>query len=274
MPIPGVASPALLGGKIELIPPHVLRLWRQRCGGLTTDTITADADKALAPPRPKRRNDVGRTRAPIEAAKDSFRDIHGVHQGDDVKREHRWLTVPKCVGGKEARRPVATQVGDDHSIARRRQQRCHVDITVNIVWPSVQQNDRLATGGACFGIGNGEEAGVNLPQGDERLVRPRRDRGEPRLVGLRVNGTSQIKLSGGKRYCRGGDGRRLRGCRLLSLEALRGWDVRFVGSSEPIKSCANLPRHQDPILGVGVNSSEMSVRHGNNVVRVKPRGGR
>ena len=39
-------------------------------------------------------------------------------------------------------------------------------------------------------------------------------------------------------------------------------------SSEPIKSCANLPRHRDQFLGVVVDS-EIYVRLSNDVVRVK-----
>src|SRR5215470_608484 len=68
VPVLVVAELAALGGKVELVPPLVLGGWRQRdlAGFLTSDQIAADRDQRLATLRPKRRDDVGGTRANIE----------------------------------------------------------------------------------------------------------------------------------------------------------------------------------------------------------------
>ena len=94
----------------------------------------------------------GCARPPIETAKDSFLDIKGVHQGDDVERKHGRLAIPEGVAGEEARRPIAAQIGDNHPVAGRRQQRRDIDKAVYVVGPSVQQNDRRAVDGASFGV--------------------------------------------------------------------------------------------------------------------------
>src|SRR5262249_40994941 len=68
-PVFFVAGTAALRGEIELVPPLVLGRWRQRqsAGFLATDQVTAHGDHGLAALRPKRREDVGVARSPIEA---------------------------------------------------------------------------------------------------------------------------------------------------------------------------------------------------------------
>src|SRR6476620_9542620 len=67
LPVFVVSYPAALGGKIILIPPLELSLWRQRhlANFLAADQITAHGDHGLAALRPERRDDVGRPRSPI-----------------------------------------------------------------------------------------------------------------------------------------------------------------------------------------------------------------
>src|SRR5262249_24663139 len=59
-----VAGPAALGGKVILVPPLELGLWRQRflASFLTADQVTAHRDQGLAALWPERRDDVGRPR--------------------------------------------------------------------------------------------------------------------------------------------------------------------------------------------------------------------
>src|SRR4030095_8103534 len=56
-----VAGATTFGGKIELIPPFELSLWRQRdlASFLVADQITAHGDHGLAALRPERCEDVG-----------------------------------------------------------------------------------------------------------------------------------------------------------------------------------------------------------------------
>src|SRR6202008_205249 len=74
VPVSVVAGPAALRGKVVLVPPFELRLWRQRhlAGFLTADQITAHGDERRAALRPERRDDVSRPRAPIKTSDDSL----------------------------------------------------------------------------------------------------------------------------------------------------------------------------------------------------------
>ncbi len=46
-------------------------------------------------------------------------DLESIHKSDDVDSEYRLLAVPKRFTGKKARRAIAAQIRDDHSVARR-----------------------------------------------------------------------------------------------------------------------------------------------------------
>ena len=99
VPVFVVAGPAALGGKIILIPPLELSLWRQRhlAGFLAADQITAHGDHGLAALRPERRDDVGRPRSPITTSDDCFLDLESIHQSDDVESNCRLLAVAERV---------------------------------------------------------------------------------------------------------------------------------------------------------------------------------
>ena len=77
---------------------------------------------------------------------------------------------------KKARRAVAAQVGHDHAVAGRRQQRRDVDEAVDVVGPAVQEDDRRAVGRTGFGVPDVQHAGVDLLQRAEGGVRARLDR--------------------------------------------------------------------------------------------------
>jgi len=68
---------------------------------------------------------------------------------------------------EEARAAVAADIGDDHAITGRRQRRCNVDKTINVIRPAVQQNDGSTIGRAGFGIADIEHAGIDLLERSE-----------------------------------------------------------------------------------------------------------
>src|SRR2546425_11964230 len=91
VPVFVVAGPAAFRGKVILVPPLELSLWRQRylAGLLTADQIPTHGDDRLAALRPERRDDVGRPRPPIIPAQDRLLDLERIHQRDDIESEYR-----------------------------------------------------------------------------------------------------------------------------------------------------------------------------------------
>src|SRR5580698_488175 len=161
-----IAGLADWGGEIVLVPKQERRLgWRRHLVALrAADQIAADGNDCLAAFRPEHSQDVSRARAPVKASDDSCLDLESVHQSDDVESDGRLLGVPHRFAREKARRTVAAQIGDDHSVACRSQQRSNVDKTVNVVGPAMEKNDRWTCGGAVFCVSNIEEAGVDLLQ--------------------------------------------------------------------------------------------------------------
>src|SRR5438270_10829519 len=154
VPVFLVAGPAAFRGKIILVPPFELSLWRQRhlAGLLAADQITAHGDDRLAAFRPERRDDVGRARAPIKTGEDRLLDLESIHQRDDIESNYRWLAVPERVARKKMCCAVAAQIGVDYPVARLRKPRHNVDIAVNVVGPAVQKHDRRTIAGASFSV--------------------------------------------------------------------------------------------------------------------------
>ena len=128
VPVLIITGPAVFRGKIILVPPLELSIrWQRHLADLlTADQITADGDEGLAAFREDGRDDVGRARAPIKPGEDGPLDLERVHQSDAIKRDHRLLTIAEGVAGQKARRAKATQIGDDHPVARLRKQRRNV----------------------------------------------------------------------------------------------------------------------------------------------------
>jgi hypothetical protein len=92
-----VARPAAFGGKIILVLPSVLHLWRQRqlIAFTVVDQIAIHRDHGLAALRPERRDDVGRPRSPIIPGEDRLLDLEHIHQSDDIESDHRLLGIPE-----------------------------------------------------------------------------------------------------------------------------------------------------------------------------------
>src|SRR5579863_5004643 len=92
-----------LGGEIKLVPPFELGHWGQGdfVGSRATDQIATYGDNPLAAFRPEYCHDVGCARSPIKARDNCLVDLERIHQIDDVEGNHRLLSVPECVPGKE-----------------------------------------------------------------------------------------------------------------------------------------------------------------------------
>src|SRR6266536_626599 len=88
-PIFVVAGPAAFRSKIILVPPLELGFWRQwhLASFLLADQISAHGDEGLAAFGPKRRDNVGRPRAPIKTADDRVIDLETIHQRHDIDRD-------------------------------------------------------------------------------------------------------------------------------------------------------------------------------------------
>src|SRR5260370_40795069 len=95
VPVCIVAGPAAFRGKIKLVPPCELSLWRQRhlAGLLAADQIPAHRDEGLASLREDGRDDVGRPRAPIKTAQDRLLDLERIHQRDAIESNGRLLAI-------------------------------------------------------------------------------------------------------------------------------------------------------------------------------------
>src|ERR1700693_4548047 len=99
VPVFIVADPASFRGKIILVPPFELSLWRQRhlADFLAADQVTTHGDEGLAALRPERRDDVSRPSSPIIPSEDRLLDPERIHQRDDIESDHRLLAIAEGV---------------------------------------------------------------------------------------------------------------------------------------------------------------------------------
>src|SRR5271154_5704887 len=162
----------MIGGKIKLVPPLELSLWRQwhPAGCLAADQITAHRDERLAAFWPEHGDVISCPRSPIEPRENCLLNLESIHQSDGVQSNDRWLAIAKRVTGKKTRSSIPAQIRDDHPVSRRCQQRGNIDKAVNVVRPAVQKNDGRAIGRTGFGVANIQEASINLLQWAERCV--------------------------------------------------------------------------------------------------------
>src|SRR4051794_18514482 len=81
VPVFLITFPAAFGGKVVLIPPLELSLWRQRRPAclLAADQVTAHRHHGLAALRPQRRDYVGGTSPPVTTCDDRLLDFKGIH---------------------------------------------------------------------------------------------------------------------------------------------------------------------------------------------------
>ena len=95
VPVLLVAGPAAFGGKIILVPPLELSLWRQRhlAGLLAADQVPTHGDERLAALREDGRDDVSRARAPIKTGQDRLANFERIHQSDGIDSDHRLLAI-------------------------------------------------------------------------------------------------------------------------------------------------------------------------------------
>ena len=99
---------------------------------------------------------------PIKTGEDRLLDFQGIHEIDDVERHHGLLAIPKRLSRKKARGAETAQVGDDHPVSLRGQQRSYVDVAVDVVGPALQKNDWRTIGRPVFCVSDIEQARVDL----------------------------------------------------------------------------------------------------------------
>ena len=102
---------------------------------------------------------------PVEPGDDGRFDPESIHQGDRVEGERRLLAVADRLSRKEARRSEAAEVGDDHPVAGRRQERNSVDVAVDVVRPAVEQDDRRPVDRPPVEVPDVQGAGIDLADG-------------------------------------------------------------------------------------------------------------
>jgi hypothetical protein len=141
------------------------------------DEVAADRNQRLDPFGPERRDDVGCPCAPVESPDHRARDPQRIHERDDVGGQNGLLAIAHRVRRTEPRAAVAAEVGHEDPVSAGGQDRCHVDVAVDVVGPSMQQDDRRTVGRAVLGIPNVQYAGVDLLERRERCVSDRRRSG-------------------------------------------------------------------------------------------------
>src|SRR5262245_34580055 len=88
-PIFFVAGPAAIGGKIELVPPFVLGLWRQGhlARFLVADQVATHGNHGLGALWPERREDVGGPRSPIKTGENRFLYLESIKKVLEIDGE-------------------------------------------------------------------------------------------------------------------------------------------------------------------------------------------
>ena len=193
--------------EVILIPPLELGFRRQRYFAcfLAADQIAADGNHRLAALGPKRGDDVGGARAPIETADDRLLDARASMRAMMSTASADCWPLRGVSAGQEARCPITAQIWNDDAVARGRQQRRHIEIAVDVVGPAVEK-DHGPVRRPDIGVADRQDAGLDLLQRAEGAVRSGRDRGQ--LAGLPGRRPDHSELGGGKghRTRKGKDG--------------------------------------------------------------------
>ena len=162
--------------------------------------IQSVAEKLAAAPSDKAAAGPGYALHRLKAGEDGFLDLERIHKCDNVEGDGRLLGVPKRCTRKKPGCAIAAQIRDDHTIARRSQQRGDIHKAVNVVGPAVEKNDHRAVRRAGLRVRNRQEAGIDLLQWTDRGVDPRSNRGDIPFrrarARLRCRGTQHAQLGG------------------------------------------------------------------------------
>ena len=169
----GIAGAAALGGEIELIPPAALRLRGEgaRVRGLAADQIAADRDEPPDPFGRKHGQDAGGAGAPVAPADEDILEPQRLDQVERVDGKRRLLPVARRGAGQEAGVAISAQIGDDHPIARLRQDRRDIGIAVDVIGPAVEQQHGRAVVRTRLGIGDVEQVGAHMAHRREAAQR-------------------------------------------------------------------------------------------------------
>ena len=112
----------------------------------------------------------------VRAPQDRLFDAECIHEGDHVNGQRRLLAVSRSLVRKEARRAVAPQIGNEHPVACVRQDRCDIDIAINVIRPTVNKQNNGTIGRAGFRISDIEHACLDLLERCERCMSSSLDR--------------------------------------------------------------------------------------------------
>ncbi len=165
--IRGVTRTAAFRREVELIPPGKFRPGRKWLfvDFLTADQIAADRHEAGAALGPECRHDIGRASAPVIARHDGLSHAKGIEKGDHVNRECCLLPVACRFIRKKTCGAVSAQIGNKHAISCRSEDGRNVNIAVDVIRPSVQQQSDRALLGPGFGVTDIEYTRFDLLQG-------------------------------------------------------------------------------------------------------------
>ena len=133
-----------LGLEVVLVPEAMFDRCRQRCGGMgdIRDQVAVCRSQADAARRTDGGHDARGTAAPVIAGQYGLGHVERVHQGDHVFADSGLLPGARRGVGKDARGAMPAQMRHDDTAATRCQDRCHVDIAVDVVGKAVQQDHR------------------------------------------------------------------------------------------------------------------------------------
>src|SRR3954454_1185336 len=157
----GKAPAAALGLEIMLVPEAALLLGigRFSCLREVLNLIAGACHEPRNALRPKRRDDAGCPRAPIETRQDSLPDFERIEQFEEVLTYRRLFAGPHDVRRDEARGAVAAQIRHDRAKARFVDERYEVVECPRIVGIAVQEHDRQSIGRAALLVSHIEDAG-------------------------------------------------------------------------------------------------------------------
>ncbi|MNO87596.1 hypothetical protein D3C76_790190 [compost metagenome] len=170
-----VAQATTLGREVELVPPLQLgSRWQRRLAGLlAADQVATHRHQRLHPLRPKRRDNVGGACAPVITAEHGLLDLQRIHEINQIACQCRRLAVAQGLGRQETRVAITASIRNQHAIALLCQRWRHIRIAVDVVRPTVQQDHHRPVGGTDLGIGNVQQAGLDVLERAERRVTTR-----------------------------------------------------------------------------------------------------
>ena len=105
--------------------------------------------------------------APVTSADNRLVNFKRIHQSNDVNSDHCLLCIAWRVAGEEVRGAVAAQIRNNDAKTLRCQKRSNVDISVNVVRPTMKQDDCRPNLRSSVCLADVQHSGMNLFQRTE-----------------------------------------------------------------------------------------------------------